>query len=573
MSQGVSASMNRPRRHGMFLPFSLCVFSSLGLSGCSNAPTPAAKPEAAATTATETAQPAATAPVQPPTAVVTNSPPIPKPDWSAKLTSVEQAFAQQDLAATEQGIEELLGPTAVLSDDDKTRLTKLQEQFETARDQHANELRQQQLTTAQASIANGKLDQAAELLETVLTSAPTNEQGDLARELQSKIEQHRQVRRKLRTGMDLLAQPGRARAREAQEILWDEQEVAIPLLLEALESKNADLVTNTLEVLRKFNQPQRSLPAMVAILGRAEQASLWPIAIREIQKVSPGGAGDPLLKLALSSQSPEAAIPALTALSGISDPPRETLIKLLPRVYQSQADLAATLAAIFQAVSVHSQTDLATRRGLDLELTPQEEQQLDALPERLAQLISAAPAVAPIEKSEAAAVDPAAEIAWQAKRLAIALRQLSASPLEGVKVVRATSELPESPATAALDGIWNSVDPKTMWRHPARKLTTLVLDLGTERTVTGVRIWNCNESSGAHRGWKDVEIYVSNEPSPVVPAATGMIPTAPGTAETPDYGAILPVPFAKGRYLKLQLMNLHREDGWGGLSEVQILGF
>jgi hypothetical protein len=104
-------------------------------------------------------------------------------------------------------------------------------------------------------------------------------------------------------------------------------------------------------------------------------------------------------------------------------------------------------------------------------------------------------------------------------------------------------------------------------------LTTIVLDLGAERTVTGIRIWNYNEPSGMHRGWKDLEIYVSSDSSPTVPVAVGVVPPAPGAANTPDYGAILQVPFAKGRFVKLQLLSVWRDDGVAGLSELEVLGY
>jgi hypothetical protein len=121
--------------------------------------------------------------------------------------------------------------------------------------------------------------------------------------------------------------------------------------------------------------------------------------------------------------------------------------------------------------------------------------------------------------------------------------------------------------------VWNSVDVKTMWQHPSKRLTMIVLDLGAERTVSGIRIWNCNEANSSHRGWKDVEIYVSNEASPTIPTVTGVIPTAPGAAGTADYGTILPVPFARGRYVKLQLLTVWRDEGVAGLSELEVLGY
>jgi hypothetical protein len=89
----------------------------------------------------------------------------------------------------------------------------------------------------------------------------------------------------------------------------------------------------------------------------------------------------------------------------------------------------------------------------------------------------------------------------------------------------------------------------------------------------GVRIWNLNEASGAQRGWKDVEIFVSDSPTEADSIAKGIVPPAPGAADTPDYSTLVPVPFARGRYVRLQAKKLWTTDTHTGLSEIQVLGF
>ncbi len=483
-------------------------------------------------------------------------------EYPAKFKLGTELIAKHDFEAAQQQIERLDAAVAKLNPEQVKQLAELKEQFEEQRQLHEDKLRDGHLAQAKQAIQDGKLDEAASAIETLLAGGPTTEQGDQARELQQKIETHRKVRRRLRVGMELLASKERGRAKEAQEILWEEQEVAFPLLVEALNSDDNVLVTNTLELLRKFNQPNRTLPAMIAILGREKQSSVWPSAIKELQKVQQPGGGPPLLKLAVEAPTPERAAPLLTALAGIVDPPPETLVSLLPRIYQDTPALAAALSAAYQAITVNHQHDVLTRRGLEVELTPQQDEQLNGLSDRLQTIITAGGKQAEL-----------ADAAWAAQRLGIAMRLNSPQPFSGVKVLRATAESPDSPAVAVLDKVWNSVDLKTMWRHPSKRLTTIVLDLGAERTVTGIRIWNGNEVSGAHRGWKDVEIYVSNDVAPTVPAALGVIPPAPGAAGTADYGAILQVPFAKGRFVKLQLLSVWRDDGIAGLSEVEVVGY
>ena len=102
----------------------------------------------------------------------------------------------------------------------------------------------------------------------------------------------------------------------------------------------------------------------------------------------------------------------------------------------------------------------------------------------------------------------------------------------------------------------------------------VVLDLGRECTVAGMRIWNLNEPSGTHRGWKETTIYVGSSPTPLAtPAVTGIVPPAPGTANAPDYSTTIPVPFVRGRYVRLQANSVWRQDDHIGLTEVQVLGY
>lgn len=492
------------------------------------------------------------------------SAPSPSESFAIKLREANELIQKHEFEKAQVTLDELEKGAEFASVEQTLRaqLANSKEEFEDDRQAYEDQLREVSLANAVTAVDQGKLDEATTLLESLLAAAPTTEQGEAARALQQKIERHRSVRRRLRRGMELLASPDRIRAKEAQEILWEEQEVAYPLLLQSLESENTALVTNCLELLRKFNQPQKSVSAVIGILQRENQSSVWPVAIRELQRISVGGAGKPLLQQALATKSMERAVPLLTALSGVVDPPVETLPELLPLVYDDGPSLAAALSAIYQSISVNHQHDVLTRRGLDLELTSEQNQQLNGFAERLAA----------IENS--AKNDPArADAAWAAKRLAIAMRLVSPQALSGVKVMRATGELPGSPASAVLDKVWNSVDPKTMWLHPPKRLTTIVLDLGVERTVTGIRVWNANEQSAAHRGWKDVEIYVSSDPSPTAPVAVTIIPTAPGAPETPDYGAILQVLFTKGRYVKMQMLSVWRDDVNAGISELEVLGY
>ncbi|MDA1229501.1 MAG: discoidin domain-containing protein [Planctomycetota bacterium] len=169
--------------------------------------------------------------------------------------------------------------------------------------------------------------------------------------------------------------------------------------------------------------------------------------------------------------------------------------------------------------------------------------------------------------------EESAEVIQAAKVLACATRQLIPKPLENVQVQYAEAQEDDGPATAVLDGVWNSVDLNTMWRHPVARTSTILLDLGSARTVIGIRIWNFNQASGGQRGWREVDIFVSDSTTEADPVARGVVPPAPGAADTPDYSTLVPVPFTRGRYVRLQATKLWASDTHTGLSEIQVLGF
>ena len=86
-------------------------------------------------------------------------------------------------------------------------------------------------------------------------------------------------------------------------------------------------------------------------------------------------------------------------------------------------------------------------------------------------------------------------------------------------------------------------------------------------------MWNFNQPGGVHRGWKDVDVYVSNIKSELTPSSSGIIPPAPGVADPQDYSTVIPVGFVRGRYVKLKSQSVWRRDSHMGLSEIQGLGF
>jgi len=355
--------------------------------------------------------------------------------------------------------------------------------------------------------------------------------------------------------------------------LLAEPDLAMPRLLEAIQGDDPVAVGNSLDALRRLGRPEKTLPAMIGLFAKSDAAESWPDVLTQIELTHSPGAGGPLLQLALltpqqwkqntdgaaAAELPKAQMAAMKALSRAADPPPQTLMDLLPLLLADGDALAVALSAARNAVVVHHQYDPASWQGLNTQLSNEQSEMLAKLPARLAEIMAREP------KDEAAAA---------AKALAVTLRQIPAEPLTGVKVHACSAQQSDGPATAILDGNWQTNVPAQMWRHPASIAGTIVLDLGAERTVAAVRIWNLNDPEKPGRGWRAVSVYAGSEPAqPPEPVVTGVIPPAPGVATPHDYSITLPMDFVTARYVRLSADSLWQTDQFSGLSEVQVLGF
>lgn len=489
--------------------------------------------------------------------------PDPEVVWSELVETTTAHLEADELDAAEQciaGFAKVFEEPLVPSEARLAELASLNSRLAEQRDALAMRLREDNLVEAEKLMELGKLTEAVQKLNEVKALAPTAEQRTRASAVATRIENLRRARRDLQSWLRMLGSERERDVAAAQTNLLKQPDIALGMLLEAAESTDNPLLAgNALVALRSMNQPNITIPAMIGVLRRDEQQTVWPVAIRELVRMNQPGAGEPLLEMALSAGSAEQRVAALTALSQVSDPPNHTLNAMLPTLQQDGPELASALRATYHAVSIHDQYDLQARFGLEAPLTAEQQQQLS---QRLAELV-ALPA-----DNEATA-----EVIQAAKVLAYATRQLTPQPLEGVQVRYAEAQADDGQATAVLDGVWNSVDLTTMWRHPVAETSTILLDLGQTKTVVGVRIWNFNQAAGAQRGWKDVDIFVGDSTTEADPVARGIVPPAPGAADTPDYSTTVPVPFARGRYVRLQAKKLWTTDTHTGLSEIQILGF
>ncbi len=494
--------------------------------------------------------------------------PDPKKLW---LAAVEKAQAQlnagelKEAEATLTELEALYQDPEKPSEEQLTELAALKALLREKRETQIAEKRAADLTEAERLMNVGKFTESNQKLNDVIAASPTPEQRETTRGIQAEITRRRKARRDLLTWVQLLNREDKRGLATAHSNLLRQPEVALGMMIEASEDLEKPILAgNSLEVLRMLNRPKESLPALLAVLKREQQQDLWPIAVRELGRIQSPGAGEPLLELALSTKNDTQRIAALEALSQVVDIPNRTFPAVLPFINANGPELAVAIQTGYQAARLHQQFDLAARRGFDQILTEEQEDQLANLPKRLTELMQR-----PVKDAK----DPNAEVVRSAKALAIATRQVLAEPLKDVKVLRAEAEYPDGPATAVLDGVWDSIDLMTMWRHPVDKRSTITLDLGETKTVAGVRIWNFNQQSGTQRGWKDVEIFVSDSPTALTPSAIGIVPRAAGADKPVDYSSQIPVPFVRGRYVRLRAKSLWSTDTYTGLSEIQVLGF
>ena len=418
--------------------------------------------------------------------------------------------------------------------------------------------RQAKLAQAQQQIVAGRLDDAQQSLRDVLTRGPTDEQRAAAQSLTTELERIRQARRQLKSWLAMLSSPEQREVETAQSQLLQDPNTAAGMLLEALRGTLDESQAQTyLTTLRQLDRPEVVVPPLLELLDDSSRKSLWPLITGQLSDLAGDAAGPVLLKLAVQATEERQQLAALEALAVAATPPHEAIFVLIPRLGAASPEVQLRmLRVVARAASVHDLHDWETQRNWPSSLTPDTIAVLQGFPKWL---------------DERAKSPPDSALATEATRLRVMLGRELGQPVSGVKVARAEAETPESPAAALVDGVWNSVDAKTMWRHPLDRRGAVLLDLGSSRQVTAVRIWNWNELNGGQRGWKEVEVFVSDNPAELEPVAIRTLWPAPGVAEAADFSCLVPLPAPTGRYVRLQAKSTWTNDSHSGLAEVQVL--
>lgn len=538
------------------------------LSGCSKPPADAGSAQAVKTPespeASESPAPAAAPPTRP---AASNVEEAGRQQRTAALNtafdSVRAATESGDWDTAEQATTALQAlveqqPAGPEHDEFQAKLDQFATQIRVGREAAQAEMRRAKLSQAQQQIASGRLDDAQQSLRDVLTHGPTDEQRAAAQTMTTELERIRQARRQLKSWLAMLSSPEQREVEAAQSQLLQDPDTAAGMILESLRAaKDEGHVRVYLTTLRQLDRPDVVMPTLLELLSDPAKKPLWPLVAADLATLAGPAAGPALLKLAVESSDEAQQLAALEALATNSTPPSEAVFLLVPQLGRASPALQASiLRVIGRAAAVHDFHDWEAQRNWPASLAPEARVALQGFPEWLAERVKSAPGTAS---------------AVEAQRVRVILGWEFGAPVAGLKVERAEAETPESPATALVDGVWNSVDPKTMWRHPLDRRGVVLLDLGASRVVTAVRIWNWNEPGGGQRGWKEVEVFVSDNPAELEPLATSTLLPAPGAADAPDFGCLIKLPAPTGRYVRLQAKSTWTTDNYSGLAEVQVL--
>lgn len=506
------------------------------------------------------------------TKTVEKKPEVKKPDpaevWAKALKAANTKLAAGEFETAKQAIKSLgsIYPEGQSpSEEQTTQLAEIKKQLSAAILKRADDSREADLAKAEEQLKLGEYAEATRFLGEVIANTPSDEQRQRHDIMVKTIESRRSKLRDLKNFMVMLASESASDSNAARNALRREPDVALPLLRKsAAQFDKPVLVRNSLETLRYIPQVDETLPIIMNVLSTPEAKANWDDAVRVLSRINAPGVGTAILKMALGAKSSEQRSAALTAFGNASDPPVDTLVQLFPLIYAEPGpDTVAVLRAALRGVQLHGQYDLFARRGFESEMTDEQLDQLAKLPARLDEIKAAAEKNPDIKDS-----------GLVSNALLMALGQSAPQVLEGVKVLSVGGEQEMSPGAKVFDAQWQGVDLATMWVYPtAPNRHFIVLDLGSERTVAGVKIWNYNQQSYPQYGWKLVNISVSNDSTAPEVDGSGIIPMAPGTPDRPDFSTIVPIPYVRGRYVRLECPERWSNAAVSGLAELQVLGF
>lgn len=488
-------------------------------------------------------------------ATIPAEPPAKSDAFLQDVEKIRKLLAEEKLDQAAQSLAALAASTELTSEQKET-LAELEQALK-IEDDRKNPMIKERIDRARTQMDSRQFDAAlklvAELKDQELSVMQQAELDELAEQLQQR---HDQYQRLNQAAQQLVSQDETTRTTAKQQ-LWSHAKATAPVLLDALSENNPQLVAAAIDMLYRMRSPQLAA-RLVEVLSRPDQARCWPTVVEAFQKYPLPEAAEGLLQLATSSDSAPQRQAALKALAAVPQLPEETFLKLLPLLYAEDPSPSAFLAA-GQAAWQHKHHDFMTLRTFSPDLSAQQKERLRRLPEH-------------IDKLTRSQNKPLAQAAG---RLAAAALLKTPPALQGVQVMAVSGEQDKYPATGLLDGKWRDTEGPTQWVHQSSGPAWVVLDLGEERTVAGLKIWNFfGKEYETRRGFKDIEIMVTNDPAANETPIKAIVPRAPQEKDEPgDFGWVIRLPFLRGRYVILRGLSTHDGRQQGGLSELQVLGF
>lgn len=532
-------------------------------SGCGK---PAeAPPPAAARAASSTSAPSAAASTPP----VVAAPPAPAaaPDEAVvqEIKGAVEALDSGRLDDAQARLDALRPLRRTLPPAVRTYLEGVDKELAALRADHTQAAALVEIESLQSLVAAGSLEEVRRRLPAVESApASTGVKSRLAKlkqALRNESERQERLRQELEAW---LRSPGPAPAAESS--FWGAPRATAAALAQSLSTPAVPAAAGAsprdlrrgLDLLLRLQASSGSSEAIwrAALAPELSGAWLGPPSLLETH-AEVVGLGPLLLERATHSPESKAedarAVLCLELLQRTADPPADAFPRLLALAFVDSPRLGPALSAAARGAWRHGQRDLVGRRGLE-SLSSEDQARLEKLPTRLKGLVDGD--------------DPA--VRRGARELSTALGLRPPKKLEKVTVSAASGNNPDQPPAALLDGVWNSVKPENSWRPYTRGAAWIVLDLGASRTLSHVKLWNYNTADGAPYGWREGSAVVSDDPGGSAGAVAFDLPKAPGKTDPLDFGKMIELPFARGRYLRLECRTSHLGEPRGGLTEAEL---
>lgn len=461
------------------------------------------------------------------------------------LQFIATALEERDLQQAQNFLTKAEGSMQEFSKTEQKQFAELARQLELLRDGQQTPVAQ--LRDAEDFLQRNQLAEAQLALETLpdVTSLPAS-QAEQAADLTQKLEQRLALVQELK-------QAALESASHASDQLWSEPALGIQALAAAWQESPAQRPQFLAEAIQLAQTPanQRILAQQIQRTQPLPNDHLAPIAL--------GPVSGNFLEVALNSADDDERRTALRWLAVVQDPPPETFFTLLPLCQQESAFLKEACLAVNHAAWVHHQREVLAIRNPHL--SDEQRATLKNFRQQLLQLATS---------EELAAENSEAWLATQS--LAVTLGVLSSQPIEKLSVFAASGAEADHPAEAVIDGKWPEKDaPGTQWYNPVDRPTWIVLDLGEPKPVCGVRIWNYSYHHDWGRGYRDVYLTVSNNPSDLQKHGYGFVPKGSYENTRQDFSTRIDLPLRTGRFVILRCGKSWHNAHRAGLAEVQIL--